>query len=96
MKPIWTVLMIVALCIAAWTISESIGSEAPETVPGAFQEKLAAQMLIDEQIALDKEILKGKHWHTAIFNGVEYTIYTGPGDIAFCRPYRGKVDENTD
>jgi len=34
-----------------------------------------------EGIGLDQKILDPDNWHRAIFNGVEYTIYTGPGQI---------------
>jgi hypothetical protein len=34
-----------------------------------------------EKANLDQKILDPDNWHKAIFNGVEYTIYTGPGTI---------------
>ncbi|MBN2473285.1 MAG: hypothetical protein JXB62_01655 [Pirellulales bacterium] len=42
-------------------------------------ERKVAQRLMEEQTALDEEVLKAKHWHTAIYDGVVYHVYTGPG-----------------
>jgi len=55
------------------------------TITEAQLEKLVEQRMADamikEQRSLSKEVLQGKHWNRAIFDGVEYTIYTGPGDV---------------
>jgi hypothetical protein len=36
---------------------------------------------LKDKTGLDQKILDPDNWHKAIFNGVEYTIYTGPGQI---------------
>ena len=82
MKFFWNILLIIALLVAVWTISISIGSDEPTV------DQKAAQMLINDAQALDEAVLNPRHWHVAIFNGVEYTVYTGPGQAVFCRPYR--------
>ena len=33
--------------------------------------------------ATDEQVLKPENWHKAIFNKVEYVIYTGPGQAMF-------------
>ena len=42
-------------------------------------ERRIAQRMLEEKTSLDQEVLKSEHWHTAIFEGVVYHVYTGPG-----------------
>jgi len=44
-------------------------------------EKRIAKRMLDESASLDQKILQPGNWHTAVFNGVEFTIYTGPGQV---------------
>jgi hypothetical protein len=57
-----------------------------------------AQALIDDTHGMHEVVLQGKHWHTAIFQGIEYTIYTGPGEVASATiPFHSVLnEENTD
>ena len=45
-------------------------------------EQRMAHAMLQESRSLSEEILQPDNWHTAIFNGVKYTIYTGPGEVA--------------
>jgi hypothetical protein len=33
--------------------------------------------------ATDEQVLNPQNWHKAIFNKIEYVIYTGPGQVMF-------------
>ena len=43
-------------------------------------EQRIAKRMLEEQKSLDQTILDSKHWHTAIYEGVIYHVYTGPGN----------------
>lgn len=62
------------------TVAKSITITKAEL--DAMVSQRMAQAMLEESRSLHAEVLQEKHWHTAIFNGVAYTIYTGPGDIA--------------
>jgi len=70
-------------------IGFGVSGQQPEETLDSKVEKLVeqrmAQRMLEETSTLDQQILDPKNWHTAIFNGVNYTIYTGPGDIAGAR-----------
>ena len=40
-----------------------------------------AQAMLEDRAGLDAKIVRPESWHTAVYNGVEYTIYTGPGQV---------------
>ena len=42
-------------------------------------ERRIAQRMLEERTSLDQEVIKSEHWHTAIYAGVVYHVYTGPG-----------------
>lgn len=48
-------------------------------------ERRIAQRMLEDKTTLDDRILKSENWHTAIFNGVEFTVYTGPGQVMATR-----------
>ncbi len=48
----------------------------------AMVDHSVAAAMLKEQRTLHEEVLQSKHWHTAELDGLCYTIYTGPGDIA--------------
>ena len=39
----------------------------------------ADRALRDKQVATDEQVLNPQNWHKAIFNKMEFVIYTGPG-----------------
>lgn len=41
-----------------------------------------AKLLVKDDATIDQKILQPGCWHIAIFNDIEYVIYTGPGQIA--------------
>jgi hypothetical protein len=47
-------------------------------------QKRIAQAMSKEQVP-DERILQPENWHTAVYKGVEYTIYTGPGQVMLNR-----------
>jgi hypothetical protein len=50
------------------------------------QERIAQALAKDKaQPVSDKQILLADNWHTAIYKGVEYTVYTGPGQVMATR-----------
>jgi len=51
----------------------------------AIVEQKIAQQLIDDTQTLDAKILEPQNWHYAYYRGVEYTIYTGPGQMLCTR-----------
>jgi len=52
----------------------------------AYVEQRIAQHALQESMSLHEKILQGENWHTAVFNGMEYTVYTGPGQVLATRP----------
>ena len=51
-----------------------------------LQERIAAALAKEKaQPVSDKQILQADNWHTAIYKGVEYTVYTGPGQVMATR-----------
>ena len=48
-------------------------------------ERRIAQELLEKKVSLDQAVVQGENWHTAIYNGVEYTVYTGPGQVLATR-----------
>jgi hypothetical protein len=47
-------------------------------------QKRVAQALAKDQVSHER-IVQSQNWHRAIFNGVEYTVYTGPGQVLATR-----------
>jgi len=50
-----------------------------------FVQKRIAQALAKGDKGVEQKVMAPESWHTAIFNGVEYTIYTGPGQAMATR-----------
>jgi len=44
-------------------------------------EKKIAQQLINDTQSIDDKILQPGNWHYVYFRGIEYCVYTGPGQI---------------
>jgi hypothetical protein len=53
-------------------------------------ERRVAEVLLAEERSLHEEVLQAKHWHTAVFEGVKHTIYTGPGEVVLSEPFLKK------
>ena len=49
------------------------------------EKRIAAALAKEKADTSDQKIVQPENWHTAIFNGVEYTIYTGPGQVMYRR-----------
>ena len=56
-----------------------------ETQLEEYVQKRIAQAAAKDQGNLDQKILQPENWHTAVYSGVEYTIYTGPGQAMMTR-----------
>jgi len=41
-----------------------------------------AQAMLEDTRSMHEAVLQEQNWHSAIFKGIEYTIYSGPGEIA--------------
>jgi hypothetical protein len=50
-----------------------------------YVQKRVNQALATDKLTADQKILNGDNWHTAIYKGVEYTVYTGPGQALATR-----------
>ncbi len=50
-----------------------------------YVQKRVNQALATDKMTADQKILNGENWHTAIYKGVEYTVYTGPGQALATR-----------
>jgi hypothetical protein len=50
-----------------------------------YVQKRVNQALAADKQATDQKVLNGENWHTAIYKGVEYTVYTGPGQVLATR-----------
>ena len=51
------------------------------------QKRITAALAKEKADTSDQKIVQAENWHTAIFNGVEYTIYTGPGQVMYRRTF---------
>lgn len=84
------VLTFVVAGLWAWTANAE--PKGPKTITvtekqlDEMVQRRHAQMVLKEERSLHEEVLQGKHWHTANFNGLVYTIYTGPGDVVCVAP----------
>ncbi len=94
MKRIMILAAIAALgCCGYWAANAQEKEPQPEEktvtitkkqLEAIVEQRIARQML-EDKVTLDQRILQGQNWHTAVFNGVEYTIYTGPGQVLATR-----------
>jgi hypothetical protein len=50
-----------------------------------YVQKRVNQALAADKLTTDQKTLAPENWHTAIYKGVEYTIYTGPGQALATR-----------
>lgn len=50
-----------------------------------YVQKRVAQTQSKDGPDLDKKILQPENWHTAVYSGIEYTVYTGPGQVMMAR-----------
>jgi len=50
-----------------------------------YVQKRVNQALAAEKTTTDQKVLNAENWHTAIYKGVEYTVYTGPGQALATR-----------
>jgi hypothetical protein len=50
-----------------------------------YVQKRVNQALAADKTATDQKTLNPENWHTAIYKGVEYTVYTGPGQVLATR-----------
>jgi hypothetical protein len=50
-----------------------------------YVQKRVNQALATDKMTADQKILNSENWHTAIYKGVEYTVYTGPGQVLATR-----------
>ena len=93
-------LLAVVLCfgVVAWM---AYGQEKPKAPPkdtpkektvtitesqlNTLIESKIAQQLIDDTLTLDQKVLESKNWHYAYYRGVEYCVYTGPGQMLSTR-----------
>ena len=48
-------------------------------------QKRINQALATDKMTADQKVLNPENWHTAIYKGVEYTVYTGPGQALATR-----------
>ncbi len=76
------------------TVAKTVTLTKPELE--ALVPQRMAQAMIDGTQSVREAVLQPQHWHSAIFNGVEYTIYTGPGDIASATVAAPIVKDNTE
>lgn len=84
----------VVYSIAAEPKTEAPKAEKTVTISEQQLEEMVqrriAKMMLDERSSLNDKILKSDNWHTAIFGNVEYTIYTGPGQVMATRWVQAK------
>ncbi len=50
-----------------------------------YVQKRVHQALATDKRTTDEKVLSSENWHTAIYQGVEYTVYTGPGQALATR-----------
>ena len=50
-----------------------------------IQKRIAEALAKAKEDTSDQKIRRVDNWHTAIYNGVEFTIYTGPGQAMIIR-----------
>ena len=89
MKRIGILAVVILLLAGLWAVQAQQAqppnpTEKTVTITESHLERLVeqriAKRLLAEQKTLDQEVLDPKHWHTAIYEGVVYHVYTGPGD----------------
>jgi hypothetical protein len=84
-----------AVLSGAWIARSVVWGQAAEksfTMTQSQWEELIKKRIADAQAkegkegpVTDQKILQPENWHKAIYNGVEYTIYTGPGQVLATR-----------
>jgi hypothetical protein len=50
-----------------------------------YVQKRVKQSQAADKLTADEKILNSENWHTAVYKGVEYTVYTGPGQVLATR-----------
>ena len=50
-----------------------------------YVQKRVKQSQSADKLTADEKILYPENWHTAVYKGVEYTVYTGPGQVLATR-----------
>jgi len=93
-KSICGLLFVAAVLAGGWWLAsqraDAQTEKAEPVVPLTKSqfEKLVAQRIAEalakekqDKAALDKTILQADSWHTAIFENIEYVVYTGPGTV---------------
>jgi hypothetical protein len=94
-KAIVSVIFCAAVVGGAWLAKQVAFGQATEKEESVTVTKSQLERLIDTRVAQlmkgmepvsDKMILRGDNWHTAIFEGFKYTIYTGPGQFINMQP----------
>jgi hypothetical protein len=96
----WRLLVCVPVFVAffsLWSVLAQEKKEEPqeekkvtitESQLDQIVERRIAQMMLQEKRSLQERILESQNWHVAIFEGMTYTVYTGPGDVVAAWPYK--------
>ena len=74
----WWMVVLLALCICVLLLYLYPIPTAPNVV--TEQETAPAPKVVTEQ-----DVLNPDNWHRAIYNEIEYSIYTGPGVVVFAK-----------
>jgi hypothetical protein len=89
----------VAIVAGAWLTRELVFAQAPAASAASAAKEDSKTMTIKEwetlvqkrvaqvmgQPLTDADIRNPAYWHTAVYNKVEYTVYTGPGQAMIIR-----------
>ena len=81
---------------STWLTRQLVFGQTEEKEKSVSKTESEWERLVQERIAMalakekaqpvsDKQILLADNWHTAIYKGVEYTVYTGPGQVMATR-----------
>ncbi len=104
-KAIVLVIVCATVVGGAWLARRDLAfgqaAETKETKDqGITKTKAEWEKLVQDRVALAlkekaRRIHDAENWDTAIFNGVEYTVYTGPGQVMAVRPVQQKTPPKT-
>ncbi|MGD0898523.1 MAG: hypothetical protein ABR915_11850 [Thermoguttaceae bacterium] len=94
-KSLWVLVSAVAVVGGTWLVRDlAVAQPAPEEktitisqsrFEALVQERIAAALAKEKEKVTDQKVLQPENWHRAIFNGMEFAVYTGPGQAIFTR-----------
>ncbi|MGO8691167.1 MAG: hypothetical protein ACLQLG_16215 [Thermoguttaceae bacterium] len=94
-KAIVSVILCATLVGGVWLVRQVWG-QTTEKEEAVTMTKSQFEKLVEARVAealkaktpqdTDKVIHRAENWHTAIYNGSVFTIYTGPGVVALALP----------